>query len=301
MEIIIFQVDAFSSLPFGGNPAGVVTNAKKLNREQMQKIANEMNLSETAFVKQLEDSYFRIRYFTPTVEVDLCGHATIASIYTLATEGFITPIQNGIKTVVIETKAGKLNVDIEFSNYLPKYIFMAQKAPKSLGVPVLLSEVLDTFGLKESDIGIGDKYISPEIISTGLPDIILPIKDKKILDSMKVDFCRLAEISRKLNVTGVHAFYIKDRMSRVAYARNFAPAVGIDEEAATGTANGALIYYLKKNGLLAEDHLLVSQGESMGRPSQINCRIESSEEGYSVYVGGEANIVIEGIIKFKEE
>ena len=298
MEINIFQVDAFSKVPFGGNPAGVVTNAKKLNREQMQKIANEMNLSETAFIRQMEDSYFKIRYFTPLLEVDLCGHATIASIYTLAAEGFITPIQKGIKTVVIETKAGKLNVDIEYNNYLPKNIIMAQKTPKALGVPEMLIDILDALELEEADIGIGDKYISPEIISTGLPDIILPIKDKSKLLNMKVDFCKLAEISRELNVTGVHAFYIKDRMSRIAYARNFAPAVGIDEEAATGTANGALIYYLKKNGLLAEDSLVVSQGESMGRPSQINCRIENSKEGYSVFVGGEANIVIEGIIKF---
>ena len=298
MEINIFQVDAFSKVPFGGNPAGVVTNAKKLNRDQMQKIANEMNLSETAFIRQMDESYFKIRYFTPLLEVDLCGHATIASIYTLASEGFITPIQKGIKTVVIETKAGKLNVDIEYNNYLPKNIFMAQKPPKALGVPEMLIDILDALELEEADIGIGDKYISPEIISTGLPDIILPIKDKSKLLNMKVDFCKLAEISRELNVTGVHAFYIKDRMSRIAYARNFAPAVGIDEEAATGTANGALIYYLKKNGLLAEDSLVVSQGESMGRPSQINCRIENSKEGYSVFVGGEANIVIEGIIKF---
>lgn len=298
MEINIFQVDAFSKFPFGGNPAGVVTNAKKLNRDQMQKIANEMNLSETAFIKQLEESYYRIRYFTPLLEVDLCGHATIASIYTLATEGYISPIQKGRKTVVIETKAGKLDVEIEYNNYLPKNIFMAQKTPKALGVPEMLLDILETLGLEEADIGIGEEYISPEIISTGLPDIILPIKDKKKLDNMNVDFCRLGEISRKLKVTGVHAFYIKDRMSRIAYARNFAPAVGIDEEAATGTANGALIYYLKKNGLLEDNSLLVSQGDSMGRPSQIYCRIENSDEGYSVFVGGEANIVIKGIIKF---
>ena len=298
MEINIFQVDAFSKFPFGGNPAGVVTNAKKLNREQMQKIANEMNLSETAFIRQIEDGYFKIRYFTPLVEVDLCGHATIASIYTLAIEGFITPIQKGIKTVVIETKAGNLDVDIEYNNYLPKKITMGQTSPKALGVPELLLDLLDAMGLKESDIGIKDTYISPEIISTGLPDIILPIKDKKTLNNMKVDFCKLGEISRKLNVTGVHAFYIEDRTSRIAYARNFAPAVGINEEAATGTANGALIYYLTKNGLLADDNLIVSQGESMGRPSQIYCSIKNSEEGYSVFVGGEANIVIEGIIKF---
>jgi len=88
MDIIIYQVDAFTDKPFGGNPAGVVTDARSLTDENMQKIAMEMNLSETAFVISKGDNNYQVRFFTPKCEVDLCGHATIATFYTLAPHRF---------------------------------------------------------------------------------------------------------------------------------------------------------------------------------------------------------------------
>ena len=92
MKKVIYQVDAFSDVPFGGNPAGVVPNAIGLNHIQMLKIAREMNLSETAFIFPLKDDVadYEVRFFTPTQEVDLCGHATIASFFALASKGIIT-------------------------------------------------------------------------------------------------------------------------------------------------------------------------------------------------------------------
>ncbi len=99
MQINIFQVDAFTDKSFRGNPAGVVPDARLLTAEQMQKIANEMNLSETAFVIPVNDELFQVRFFTPICEVDLCGHATIATFFLLAKKGYIKSIQNGIKTV----------------------------------------------------------------------------------------------------------------------------------------------------------------------------------------------------------
>ena len=119
MEVNIFQVDAFTKEPFGGNPAGVITNSKGISTGQMQSISNEMNLSETAFVRQLDDCYFKIRYFTPLCEVDLCGHATIAAVHTLANKGYIKPIEKGGKIANIETGVGPLRVEIQFENYSP--------------------------------------------------------------------------------------------------------------------------------------------------------------------------------------
>lgn len=297
MEVNIFQVDAFTNEAFGGNPAGVVTNSKKISSEQMQKIANEMNLSETAFVRQLDDCYFKIRYFTPLCEVDLCGHATIAAVHTLANKGYIKPIENGGKIANIETGVGPLKVEIQFRNYTPVNVIMEQATPKSTGSVEDLKELLECFNLNADDLGVGNKRAMPEIISTGLPDIMLPVNSKKSLMGMEVDFCRLRDLSNRLGVTGVHAFSY-DEEKEVAYARNFGPAVGIDEEAATGTANGALIYYLRKNRFLSGDSLLVHQGESLKRPSIINCYIEERDGSYSVRVGGSAAIVMEGIIKF---
>jgi PhzF family phenazine biosynthesis protein len=108
----------------------------------------------------------------------------------------------------------------------------------------------------------------------------------------------LGNISKRLNVTGVHAFYLPDRNSEIVYARNFAPLVGINEEAATGTASGALIYYLKKNKLIDSNRITSLQGQSLNRPSEIYCYIEEVDDCFRVKVGGNANIVMEGILKF---
>ena len=298
MEINIFQVDAFSSKSFGGNPAGVVPNAKFLKSSDMQKIANEMNLSETAFVQQLDENLFKVRFFTPICEVALCGHATIATFHTMANKGYIKSIQNGIKRAELVTNTGRYPIDISYKNGKPEYIMMEQNGPESFGRIKDMNELLDSMGLNESQIGIQEEYLEPEIISTGLPDIILPIKDKNVFDNLSIDFHKLSQASKNNDVTGVHAFYLPEKNSKVVYVRNFAPLVGIDEEAATGTANGALIYYLKKNGLIVANEIMALQGSSLNRPSEIYCLIEEDIDGFKIKVGGHAKIVIEGIIKF---
>ncbi len=298
MEINIFQVDTFTDMAFGGNPAAVVPNASGLTEYDMQKIANEMNVSETAFVVQIDDNLYKVRYFTPIAEVDLCGHGSIATFHTLALKGYIKPIENGIKIVNQLTKAGKLPLELHFSNGNIDWILMEQAAPKSLGQVDNLSDILKSMNLSMDQVGIDDKLVNPEIISTGLPDIILPLKSKEDLDNLEIDFCSLGNYTSEINVIGVHAFYLPSPDSDVVYTRNFAPGVGINEEAATGTSNGALIYFLKKNNLLNKNSIISLQGDSLNRPSQIYCYIEQFEDSYKVKVGGRAKIVIDGIITF---
>ncbi|XOQ17833.1 MAG: Phenazine biosynthesis protein PhzF family [Sporanaerobacter sp.] len=296
MELNIYQVDAFTESTFGGNPAGVVPDARNLTDVDMQNIAREMNLSETAFIEELDKENFKVRFFTPRCEVDLCGHATIASFYLLAQKQYIMPIDNGIRKLYQETKAGRLSVEIYYKNCQVDKVLMEQGEPKSLGRIESIKPILESFRIGEEDLGIGEKFIYPEIISTGLPDIILPIKNKDILYNLSVDFEKLEKVSKKLNVIGVHAFYLPNDDSDVVYTRNFAPAVGINEEAATGTSNGALIYYLKKNGLLEKDEIISIQGETMNRPSAIYCSIENINNKYIVKVGGKSKIVMEAIV-----
>ncbi len=296
MEINIYQVDAFSDTSFGGNPAGVVPNARFLTESQMQNIAKEMNLSETAFVIPLDEELFRVRFFTPVCEVDLCGHATIATFYTLAKMGYIETIYNGTKTVYQKTKAGKLSVEITFKDGDVDKVFMEQTTPKEIGIITDIDGLLKSMNLEKKDIGVLNKTIYPEMISTGLPDIILPIKKKEILDNIDIDIKELSKISEELGVTGVHAFYLPELNSPIVYTRNFAPLVGIDEEAATGTSNGALIYFLKKNNLIDDNNMVSFQGESMERPSKIYCNIEERDGKHIVKVGGKSKITINGIM-----
>lgn len=293
MEINIFQVDAFSDKAFGGNPAGVVPDARSLTEEQMQKIANEMNVSETAFVIPLYDDLFQVRFFTPICEVDICGHATIATFFTLAKKGYIKGIWNGTKTIYQKTKAGKLAVELIYISGEIDRVFMEQAIPRDLGKILDIDKLVQAMGINKDDIGIVDQTVYPDIISTGLADIILPLKKKETLNNLKIDMGLLAKVSQNYGVTGVHAFYLPEVDSDIVYTRNFAPLVGIDEEAATGTSNGSLIYYLKKNGLIAGNHILSYQGESINRPSKIYCNID--DKGM-VKVGGRAKVMIDGII-----
>ena len=128
-KIEIKQIDAFTESPFQGNPAGVVLRAEGLTSRQMQKIAKEMNLSETAFVvKRRNQQFFGVRFFTPEREVDLCGHATIATFYALSETGEIQP-STPYAEVLQETKAGLLPVRIFFKQKHPRMILMGQAAP----------------------------------------------------------------------------------------------------------------------------------------------------------------------------
>jgi len=298
MELNIFQVDAFTDVAFGGNPAGVVITKKSLPEKIMKSIAREMNLSETIFLTELEKNKYKARYFTPECEVDLCGHATIGGVYILADEGYVENLNNGTKTILLKTNIGTITAEIMFSNFKPISVVMEQGKPQYYGDIKDLSRIKEILNLDEDDIGLDGESVYPQIISTGLKDIICPIKSKIKLDKVDVDFNKLKDYSIELGVVGLHAFCLDKKDRTKAYARNFAPAVGINEEAATGTANGALIYYLKNNKILKEDSLIVHQGYSLNRPSKIQCFIEENDDGFRIKVGGSSVKVIEGIIKF---
>lgn len=296
MEIMVYQVDAFSDRAFGGNPAAVVLSSRTLTANTMQDIAKEMNLSETAFVIQFAKDSFWVRFFTPVCEVDLCGHATIATFYTLGKMGYIEGMIDGTKTVYQETRSGKLAVELEYRDGEIYKVFMEQAAPKTIGKVENLERLAQVMGISIEDIGIGEETIYPEIVSTGLPDIMLPIKDREVLDNMNVNMNKLSKLSEELDVIGVHAFYLPNKNSDAIYTRNFAPLVGIDEEAATGTSNGALIYFLRENNLIDRNRIISYQGQSMDRPSTIYCRLEKRKGKTIVKVGGDAKIVLSGIM-----
>lgn len=294
MKIDIYQVDVFSSKPFSGNPAAVVPDARGLSHDYMQKIAREMNLSETVFISPIDEGNYEVRFFTPTREVELCGHGTIGAFYVLALKGYISSIDYGVKKVYQNTKVGKLGVEIYFDNHNVKKVLMEQSPPKDFGEVEHMEQILQCFNLRKNHIGIGKEYIKPTIISTGLKDIFLPLKEKEILDNLEVDFNKLKKVSNDLKIVGVHAFYMPRDNSNRVYTRNFAPAVGIIEEAATGTSNGGLIYFLKSRGYLIGNKLVSIQGEVIDRPSLIYCEIDGNNGDYIVKVGGKAKIVLEG-------
>ncbi len=289
-----YIVDAFADELFGGNGAGVVIlqPQEPFPAEMiMLKTAAELNFSETVFLQQQDRRTFKLRYFTPAAEIDLCGHATIGAFGALRDAGMVEDGQS----YYIETMAGRLEVDVE-----------AEAILMEMGIPQTIGEISDEAELAKlaKIMGIDRKEIvfSPGIISTGLPDIILQVENKAALWRIFPDFPALTELSRQYQVTGVHAFALPHpddarRMPTVtAYCRNFAPLYEIDEEAATGTANGALTYYLYQRGLIQPDQENVFiQGEIMRRPSRITSRLVNNSAGATnIKVGGNCKVLVRG-------
>lgn len=288
-----FIADAFTDQLFGGNPAGVVLIPEGeafLPEEIMRKTAAELRYSETAFIRTLGENRFHLRYFTPAAEVDLCGHATIASFCVLQREGLI---ENG-KPTIAHTLAGDLEIQ-----HAPDSVFMDMGEAKTFGLidqPDKLEELYGVMGLAAEVPSAGGQMLYPERVSTGLTDIMLAVKGEEALAAIRPDFAALSALSEAYGVTGVHAFTAPDLSDRV-HCRNFAPLYGIDEEAATGTSNGALTYYLYQRALLrpGAENLFI-QGEAMGRPSKILSRLTERTGGLRIQVGGSAVILAKGSI-----
>ncbi len=286
--VSIYQVDAFADAAFGGNPAGVVPEAGGLDIPTMQRIAREMALSETAFILPPEGrGDFRVRFFTPTDEVNLCGHATVAAFHLLAELGEIKPPIR----LRQETGAGLLDVHVDEEGK----VMMGQCLPVIEPCP----RVGELAALLGTDAIAGDV----QIVSTGLPDIIVPIQDRESLWALRPRLSELADFCREFGVISVHAFS-QDTVEEesTVHCRDFSPAVGVNEESATGTASGATAAYLAHKRLVPWAPRMVmqlEQGHILGRPSLIEAVITTSEDEISgVQVGGRAYTVLKGTLYF---
>lgn len=267
----VYVAVAFSKDAKGGNKAGVVLGRSELTSVQKAAIAKEMGYSETAFVLDSDKADFKLQYFTPTEEVPLCGHATIAAFSTLKLLNMLDK-----PDCTIETEAGILNIHIKDDGL----ILMEQNRPAYL-------EVLD------SDIFTGciernfiDHRFPIQIVSTGLNDVMLPVDSVEHLEQLSPDFEMIANMSKEKEVVGVHAFTIIKESDVTAICRNFAPLYGIDEESATGTANCALACYLFKY-YKQQSQYVFEQGHNMGDISRIVVNLLYHENVIdSVFVGG---------------
>lgn len=279
----------------------------------MQQLAAELAYSETAFIRlagkkesasheasdndnaslsadlsaESNGAFFETRYFTPVAEVDLCGHATIGAFTALLSLGVARDGCNYTNS----TKAGELSIKI-----VDGCVFMEAGGPIELAVIKDKKQLRELYEVMGLDFSAGAEALPktavnfPAIVSTGLPDIMLPVGDSDALMALSPDFEKLAELSESYGVVGVHAF-VSEPSSDGWRVRNFAPLYGIDEESATGTANAALAYRLYRCGEAApEKTLRFVQGESMGLPSEILCSVEDDSGQCRVWVGGEAVI-----------
>lgn len=280
-------VDAFTDRPFGGNPAGVVLLGEEVfpDEDLMTQVAAELRYSETAFVRRLSPTEYHLRYFTPKGEVELCGHATVATFALLNKLG----LTEG--RCMCHTLAGDLTVEAG------ERVLMQMAKPRIVETITDIAPIYQALGVD----GYRPK-LPVQVAYAGLNDIMIPMPDTATLNALQPDIEAIAAITQAHDACSFHVFVLPTQTIRqsvnqiiTAYVRDFAPLCGIPEESATGTANAALTNYLAVNKVIPmQGNFNFLQGEAMGRPSVVTTRIASDG---TIYVGGTAAIVAEGNIK----
>jgi len=324
-QLTMKQVDAFTAIPFGGNPACVITEASGLTAGSMQRIAAEMSMSETAFISQTTrpDATFRIRFFTPTEEVDMSGHVIIAASFALAEEGRIE-LHDGITRVVFETNAGVVPIDIHFrtdgSPYPPEdaieggapmrfaegrsgtleKIVLNQKVLRHELSTIPVGEIAAILGIKEREVT--KTGLPLEIISTGLKQLMIPVERKETIMSMRPDLIKLSLLDERYGIDTNHIFSLDTyAQESTSYSRHFAPKLGMWEDAATGTAAAGLGTYLFRHGVVAKGRMVMEQGKEENRLARILVEIDESDKSHTVAgIGGLAVTSITRTIRLDE-
>lgn len=283
-KLEFYQIDAFTNERFKGNPAAVIYS-DTLAEEQMQLIAREMNLSETAFISKSDNADYKLRWFTPAKEVDLCGHATIASLHYLSE----TKKNELKKTLTFETRSGILNCSFDHDKYL-----MQIPVPELLEFTGCIEEVLSYLSINRTDV-------------SDLPFIILDngylfigVSSLNALWKLKPDFKSLKDLSiNKKEFFDIAVFTTEtvDKGSS-AHLRFFAPYHGIDEDPVTGSACGPLLLVLQRLGLINnyrdDTKLIFEQGDVLNRKGRVTTIFNALNN--KLIISGNAITIAKGTI-----
>jgi PhzF family phenazine biosynthesis protein len=271
----VYQVDAFTSVEegtgrqIGGNPAGVVVDANGLSDDVMQSIAAQVGFSETAFVMRSDHAGQHVRFFTPTQEVGLCGHATIATYHLLGEQGVIS---NG--RYVMQARAR--DVTMVYDSGLLRMVQDLVEEPFVFGKIVTPQEIASCFGLEVMDI---DFSLSAQVISTGAANkVFAAVKTLEQLQGITPDLNRITQVAHNYGAKGIYLYTLETvDPTATAHARNYSPELGIVDEAATGTSAAALSCLLWRLGKIERARTLdlrYEQGYTINRPSLIRVSLE---------------------------
>ena len=294
------QLDVFTAHLFGGNQLAVFPDARGLSTEMMQAIAKEMNFSETTFVLPAErpDTDFRMRIFTPGNELPIAGHPTIGSTFALARIGALVP---GRESCVFGLGIGPTPVTLTWKDQELGFAWMTQALP-TFSEP-LPNRSLAATALGLSDAAVGGAGLPVQVVSCGVPFVLVPLATRRAVDSAVIN---REALDRLLHQAGVEAngvfLFSTERGSdkATAYSRMFAPAIGVHEDAATGIASGPLGCYLVRHKIVPAAKagaMLSLQGVLMGRPSLVHISIGvEGADIHSVRVGGESVLAGEGTL-----
>ncbi|MCS7014234.1 MAG: PhzF family phenazine biosynthesis protein [Chloroherpetonaceae bacterium] len=289
------HIDAFTDRAYTGNPAAVIMHAEGLTDEEMHLLARELNLSETAFVIPPKDGSYdlELRWMTPTTEVDLCGHATVAAFHALAEVKLYDLGHEGERTLRVKTRSGILPIRVQQQNGTVR-VTMGLPLPTFTPYKGQKFELCQAFSVPTELL---DHSLPVWLANNGY--IFIPFVNREPLLKMKPSFTDLRNLSQKHNITGFCVFTTDTKYATsAAHSRFFAPALGINEDPVTGSAQGPLAVYLYQNGRIKGEGRIpvtLEQGYEMGRGGRVWAEIEVENGAVQqLWISGYAVTVMNG-------
>jgi len=297
-RLTLFQIDAFTTAPFTGNPAAVVLEGEGLDETTMQAIAREMNLSETAFLSSpsVPAAHYRLRWFTPTREVTFCGHATIATCHALFEAARLSPALLPTR-IVFETLGGLLPVSVEMHEGWGIRAWIEPALPKIEPFSGPLAPLLDALGL-----GSDTLLPSVPVVTTSERDLLLPVRTLEVVRRLAPESTRLAAIAEAHRLRGICVTTFETlEPGSACHSRFFAPHYGIPEDPVTGSVHASLPLLLWEAGRLPRTdgvhRIQAEQGDELGRPGRLLLDITvAAGAPTAIRVGGQAVTVARGEI-----
>ena len=290
-SLTFYIVDVFAEEKYAGNQLAVVRHAKTLDDGEMQRIAKEMHYSETTFILSDEkrSGGYDVRIFSPERELPFAGHPTIGTAYVIKREIAKGPVKN----IVLNLKVGQIPVTFARSVKYGEVLWMKQMHP-TFGQTFDATATSKVLGL---DVRMIDNKFPVQEVSTGVPFLIVPLKNLAALKRAKISGDKYLELIENAQAKSILVFcpetYSKENDLNV---RVFADYYGIPEDPATGSANGCLAGYLVRHRYFGKKRIdiRVEQGYEIARPSLLLLKAEDREGGVDVYVGGKVVMIARG-------
>jgi len=286
-----YIVDVFAEEKYTGNQLAVFRDAKGLSDTEMQRIAKEMNYSETTFIlsEQTHNGGYDVRIFTPEEELPFAGHPTLGTSFVIRQEIVGEPVEQ----IILNLKVGQIPVTISYSDGQVDMLWMKQMPPTA-GLTLNAGRIAPVLKIDENDV---DARFPIQEISTGVPTLIVPLETLDTLKKISVATDKYYELIKDTDAKLILVFCPETRKPENNLSvRVFADYYGVPEDPATGSANGCLAGYLVKHSYFQSNRIdvRVEQGYEVGRPSLLFLRAEDKEGQIDVFVGGKVIMVAQG-------
>lgn len=291
-ENTFYVVDVFAEEKYAGNQLAVFTQGHLYSDDEMQKLAKEMNYSETTFIFQRESSgnTFKVRIFTPEEEVPFAGHPTLGTAYIIVKEILKSPVPE----VVLDLKVGKIPVSIAYDEAGEAKTLTMKQVQPVFGAGMDAKTAAEILTVSKEEI---DGRFPVQEVSTGLPFLIVPLKTLQSVRSVKVNQERFSKVFDRLTARAIMVFCPETyEEENTLNARVFVEYYGIPEDPATGSANGCLTGYLLKYNYFnsRQIDITVEQGYEINRKSILRLSGSMEEENINIFVGGRVIPVFKG-------